>query len=77
MKDTKFNIFLALVAGWVILLILSLFGEKINPKVERILALVAIVWFAYWTISILFKKPNTDSNTDKTNKNTDNTDKNK
>jgi len=60
MKDKKFAILCVLGSIWALIFVSMLFGAKIPPRVEQMVTVICIVWFAYWTISFLRKKPDAE-----------------
>lgn len=64
MKDKKFRVMLTLLAIWLALFIAGLFKD-VNPRLEIIVLLICIGWFAYWTISTIVgsigKKPSSNN----------------
>ena len=53
MKDKKALVMAILGVIWLILLVVTLATERINPRVDALIAFVCIAWFAYWTISTM------------------------
>jgi len=53
MKDKKALVMGILGVIWIILLGITLTTERINPRVDALIAFVCIAWFAYWTISMM------------------------
>jgi hypothetical protein len=60
MKDKKFVILIALAIAWLVLFAGTAMGElKLSPNVERFATVIVLVYFAYWSYSVLrwVKKP--------------------
>lgn len=51
MRDNKFDILVVLGSLWLAIFIAMVFGVRISPRIEQVVTLVCIIWFAYWTIS--------------------------
>ncbi len=51
MKDKKFLVLCGLGVIWLLTLIATLCGAKINPRLEILIWVICVSWFAYWTIS--------------------------
>jgi hypothetical protein len=73
MKDKKFLVLCILGLVWLVMFIAMLFGAKIHPRVEIMVYVVCVLWFAYWTVSAVkdyFRKPtNTNENGNTTQNN--------
>jgi len=58
MKDKKFVTLCILAGIWLIVFIAMLFGIRIHPRVEQMVTVLLVGWFAFWTLSFVFtKKP--------------------
>lgn len=57
MKDKKFLVLCLLGLAWISMFVAMLFGAKIHPRVEALVYVICIGWFAYWTISFIRSKP--------------------
>lgn len=60
MKDKKFLVLCILGLVWLVMFIAMLFGAKIHPRVEIMVYVICVLWFAYWTISTVkdyFRSP--------------------
>ena len=51
MKDKKFLVLCMLGLVWLAMFVAMLFGAKIHPRVEIMVYVICVLWFAYWTIS--------------------------
>ena len=51
MKDKKFLVLCGLGLVWLVMFIAMIFGAKIHPRVEVMVYVLCVCWFAYWTIS--------------------------
>lgn len=73
MKDKKFVVFCILGIAWLAIFVATLFGAKIHPRMEVVVAVLCVGWFAYWTLSTLFGtteikiEPTKESNTENGN----------
>ena len=60
MKDKKFLVLCGLGVVWLAMFIGMLSGARINPRLEVLVWVICLSWFAYWTISTVrdyFRKP--------------------
>ena len=57
MKDNKFRVLCVLGIVWALLFGAMLFGVKVNPRIEMLVSLICVGWFAYWTLSFIRSKP--------------------
>lgn len=67
MKDKKFVTVCVLMGIWIAIFVAMLFGVRIHPRVEQLVTVLLIGWVAFWTLSIVFSKNQT--NPIETNKN--------
>jgi Ca2+/Na+ antiporter len=51
MKDKKFLVLCGLGIVWLAMFVAMLCGAKIHPRVEIMVYVLCVCWFAYWTIS--------------------------
>jgi len=51
MKDKKFLVLCGLGLVWLVMFIAMLCGAKIHPRVEILVYVLCVGWFAYWTLS--------------------------
>lgn len=51
MKDKKFAVLCGLGVVWLAMFIGMLCGARINPRLEILVWVICVGWFAYWTIS--------------------------
>jgi len=57
MKDKKFVVLCVLGIVWLFLFVAMLFGAKVHPRVEQLVSILCLGWFAFWTISYIRIKP--------------------
>lgn len=74
MKDNKFAVFCILIMMWISLFIGAMFGMKIHPRFEQLITALCVVWFAYWSLSIVkcYKKTSTNETKNKPEDNNSN-----
>jgi len=68
MKDKKYTVLFILGAIWLVLFVAMIFGARINPRIEQVVAFLCVGWFAYLTISTvkdMFRKDDTSGSTTK------------
>jgi hypothetical protein len=51
MKDKKFAVLCGLGLVWLLIFVAMLFGAKVNPRVEQLITILCLGWFAFWSIS--------------------------
>lgn len=72
MKDKKFAVLCGLGLVWLLIFVAMLFGAKVNPRVEQLITVLCLGWFAFWTVSFIRNKPtqpSTENDNGKTKEN--------
>lgn len=67
MKDKKFVVLCVLAVVWIAIFVAMIFGARIHPRVEQMITVLLVGWVAFWTLSFVFSKKQT--NPIETNKN--------
>lgn len=53
MKDKKFLVLCGLGLAWLLIFVAMLFGAKVNPRIEQLITILCLGWFAFWSISLI------------------------